>query len=101
MHLKKIDELTEEHFKMIEEMGGTGFPPSEIAEVLQVDTGLFSDVFQQADSEIFKRYRKGYLLAQLKLRQRIFKDAGHGSSPAQTLAKKIMDDCEYKLKTNE
>ena len=89
--------LTEANLEMIEAMGATGFNPEEIAEVLELPAEEFLSVFSHKHSDAYKRYRKGFLFAQLALRQRIFKDAGFGSSPAQTLGKKIMDDCEYKL----
>jgi hypothetical protein len=55
----------------------------------------------KSKGEVHRRYRKGKLQAELLLRTRIFKDAGNGSSPAQTLAKKIMDDADYNLKQHE
>lgn len=88
----------ENELQMIEELGATGFSPGEIAEVLQVDKALFLSAFRDEDGSIYKTFRKGYLLGQLKLRQRIAKDAEHGSSPAQTLLKKIYDECDYQLK---
>lgn len=101
MPLIKINELTDNHLQMIEDMGGTGFPPGEIAEVIEVAADEFIGEWKNKDSLVYKRYRKGQLQAQLQLRQRIFKDAGFGSSPAQTLASKIMEACDYKLKEYE
>ena len=88
----------------IEEMAAHGFSIDEICEVVcyekcdmdvESQKFLFFKSFQQKQT-VYTTYRKGFLQSQLKLRQRIFTDAGHGSSPAQTLAKKIMDDCEFK-----
>lgn len=97
MNSKKT-EWSEEQLAAVEEMGRVGFFADEIAAVLEMNVADFLLYYQDHDSEIYKRFRKGYLESQLKLRQRIFKDAGHGSSPAQTLAKKILDDCDYKNK---
>ncbi|MGN6477254.1 MAG: hypothetical protein ACTHKV_08510 [Flavipsychrobacter sp.] len=91
-------ELNEEELQMVEDMGSTGFSPAEIAEVLEIKKAAFEGAFQNQDDDVYKRYRKGFLLGQIKLRQRIMKDASHGSSPAQTLMKKIYDDCDYQLK---
>ncbi len=88
--------LCEEELQMIETMGGTGFEISEIAEVLEIDNDAFQLAFMDKHSNVYLRFRKGFLQASVKLRQRIFLDAGHGSSPAQTLAKKILDECEFK-----
>lgn len=86
-----------EVLETIEEMAANGFSPEEISEVLEIEKEEFIKIFRNPESHFYKRYRKGFLLASMKLRQRIFLDAGHGSSPAQTLAKKILDDAEYKL----
>lgn len=90
--------LTEQELQVVEDMAMTGFSPKEVAEVLEVNQSAFELHYKSGTSAIYKRYRKGYLLGQLKLRQRIAKDAEHGSSPAQTLMKKIYDECEYQLK---
>lgn len=95
MNLKNLDEKA---LAMIELMGGTGFNPEQIAEVLEVDETIFLEEFASKNSIIYKRYRKGFLESELKLRMRILKDAGHGSSPAQAMAKKIMDECLHKMK---
>lgn len=97
MPLKKINELIEKELEMLEAMAGTGFSIPEIAEVLEVDTAEIQTAFLDKGSVVYKRYRKGYLESEFKLRQRIFKDAGFGSSPAQTLAKKIMDEAAFKI----
>lgn len=89
--------FSEEELQMIEDMGATGFFPEEVAEVLQVPVEQFVDIIKKKSGPAYQRYRKGGLLGQMKLRQRIATDAGHGSSPAQTLLKKIYDDQEYKL----
>lgn len=91
-------ELDSNELQTIEDMASMGFVPGEIAEVLEISPTVLQHYFKDADSDIYKRYRKGYLLGQYKLRQRIAKDAAHGSSPAQTLMKKIYDECEYQLK---
>ncbi len=101
MQLKKMTQLTEKNLSMIEVMAGTGFSLDEIAEVLEVDPTEFATEYRNTGSAVRKHYRKGYLQAQLELRKRIFKDAGHGSSPAQTLAKGIMDAADFKLKSYE
>lgn len=93
-----LTEPNETEMQMIEEMGATGFSPLEIAEVLEVDSAEFLTAFKDPDGAIYKTFRKGYLLGQLKLRQRIAKDAEHGSSPAQTLMAKIYDQCDYQIK---
>lgn len=82
-------------------MAGHGFTLEEIAVVIEVPADEFISEYRNKLSDVYKRHTKGHLEAQLILRKRIFKDAGFGSSPAQTLAKKIMDEAEYKLKQYE
>lgn len=90
--------LNEEQLAAAEEMASHGFSVNEIAEVISPDDlMLVVCLSDDHESAFYKRYRKGYLSSLLELRQRIFKDAKHGSSPAQALAKKILDDAEYKL----
>lgn len=93
-----IKQYSDEQLTAIEEMAANGFTISEIAEVVVPDDqDAFAIDANIKEGIIFKSYRKGILKSQLELRQRIFKDAKHGSSPAQALAKKILDDAEYKL----
>lgn len=90
-------EYNEDHYGAIEEMAANGFSMEEIAEVIASDDQLFLPVMQNKHSSFYQAYRKGFLKSQLELRQRIFKDAKNGSSPAQMLAKKILDDAAYKM----
>jgi hypothetical protein len=93
-------DFTPEQLAAIEEMAAHGFTTWEIAEVLgddRRDTGCMQSAFVNRKSEAYRYYRKGFLKSQLELRQRIFLDAKHGSSPAQTLAAKILDEAEYQM----
>lgn len=95
------NDITEKQFQTIEEMAATGFTPEQIAEVIEFPEDMFLILYKNQAGSVYKRYRKGFLEAEYKLRVRIFKDAGNGSSPAQTLAKKILDECAYKNPMNE
>lgn len=93
-------DFTEEQFAAIEELAGHGFTTGEIAEVICADRRdriSILSAFSNKKSAAYLRYRKGFLQSQLKLRQRIFLDAQHGSSPAQTLAAKILSEAEYQM----
>ncbi len=94
--------FSEEELAAIEEMGAHGFIVSEIAEVIEkIDPCSYKNnsiiALMDPDNDGYKSYRKGFLKSQLELRQRIFIDAKHGSSPAQTLAAKILDEAEYQM----
>lgn len=83
--------MIQDELQMVERMASCGFTMIEAADVIERDIHVF-------DLPAYKlAYRKGFLKRQLELRERIFKDAKNGSSPAQALAKKIMDDCLTKM----
>jgi len=95
-----LPNLSEKQVESIEEMAANGFTPEEIGEVLfffKVDQEALLEEMRTKKGLGYLSYRKGFLKSQLELRQRIFKDAKNGSSPAQMLAKKILDDAEYKM----
>lgn len=79
--------LGEELVKEIEELAGLFFTIEEIEEI--TETRNQSKEWQQA-------YRKGALLAEAELRKSIISLAKDGSSPAQTLAWKML---EYQKRT--
>jgi len=87
-----MEDITlEERIETTERLAAAGFTPDEISEVLETPLGFM-------DNAILKKaYRRGFLTRQLELRERIFKDAKNGSSPAQMMAKKILDDCITKM----
>jgi len=89
--------LGEKELELLEEMGAHGFTVSEAAEALMILEDDFLKEFEDKTSDVYRYYRKGYLLQSLLLRKRIFKDASNGSSPAQALAKKILDESAYKM----
>jgi len=76
----------------VERMAGAAFTHAEIAEVLSIEEYSLQMEMQSQDSPYRKAYRTGLLARQLELRERIFKDAANGSSPAQTLAHKLLED---------
>jgi hypothetical protein len=94
--VQPLRQLSDQELQMVERMGGTGFMIDEIAEVLMVHAKSLQRLFNDKQNDVYKAYRKGFLKESLKLRERIFKDAGNGSSPAQILAKKILDDAAFK-----
>lgn len=78
--------------EQVERMAAAAFSLEEIAEVCEIPVTWLSE----EGSEWRKAYRTGYLRRQLELRERIFKDARNGSSPAQTIAYKLLEDVNLK-----
>jgi predicted DNA-binding protein YlxM (UPF0122 family) len=88
--------LTPEQLSNVERMAAAAFSIAEIAEVLEVNADLLHSCVDMPDHPIRKAYRTGQLRRQLELRERIFKDAKNGSSPAQTIAQKLLDELTVK-----
>jgi DNA-binding transcriptional MerR regulator len=96
MNSIELIKLDESLLQYITRMAAAAFTPAEIAEVLEAPEIEFNQEIEENDSPIRKAYRSGFLTRQLELRERIFQDAKNGSSPAQTIANKLMDNCMIK-----
>lgn len=82
--------LSDSHKQQIEELGGYFFTPDDIAIILQLDLSEFKGVrFEMDDFRI--PYQRGKLLKEAEIRKAILKMAAAGSSPAQILAKELID----------
>lgn len=82
--------LTDDHKKQIEELGACFFTPEDIAIILQLDLAEFNGIrFQQDDFRV--HYQRGKLLKEAELRKAILKMAIAGSSPAQMMAKELIE----------
>lgn len=68
---------------------------------LEIKLAKIKQWMDNEEHPFFKAVMKGKLETQLQLRERIFKDAGNGSSPAQTLAIKIIEDSSLKSKLKQ
>ncbi len=84
-----LEKTSVEILATIEELAAHGFTMKEVEEIIG------KEIIPSVDGDL--AFRKGFLKSELELRQRIFKDAKNGSSPAQMLAKKIMDEAAYKF----
>jgi hypothetical protein len=74
--------LIKEHVKEIEELASLFFSSEEIREI----TGLNPE-----DPQFKKAYRRGSLKSEAEIRKSIIQLAKDGSSPAQTLAWKMVE----------
>lgn len=92
------DTLTPQLLEYITRLAAAAFTEKEISIALEIKIALIKLWMNDEDSDFFKAVMKGKLETQLKLRERIIKDAGNGSSPAQTLAIKIIEDSALKSK---
>jgi hypothetical protein len=85
---------TEKMLNSIERMAAAAFSIEEIAEVLEIDYWKVKIMYAERSSHFYKAYRKGFLARELEVRERIFKDARNGSSPAQAQAIKLLEQAK-------
>ncbi len=80
--------LTEEQLSEVQEMAGLFFAIDDIADNLELTETQVEDLLldcQLRVGEFFKAYRRGWLIAEVKLRKAIEKAAENGSNPAQQM----------------
>ena len=79
MNLKN---LNNEELDCIEKYARLLFSPSEIADILEVDANVFLRAYKENEQNIQSKYKKGFLLAQVSLREKLFALACDGSNTA-------------------
>ena len=90
-----MDEL-EERLAQIEEYSGLMFSREEIADILDVDRQLLTELLE--DGDYLRAFKKGRLLREAQLRKAIFDLAANGSSPAQAFAVKLIENAKMEDK---
>jgi hypothetical protein len=92
MKLKKLGILSSEQLAEIERLSGLFFDFVSISIVVEIDVHLFLKEIDNTDSQIYKAYFKGKLLAECEIRKSVIQLAKQGSGPAQLLALKMLND---------
>ena len=90
--------LSEDMLQYVERLAAASFTNEEMSIALELEQRKIKLWMQDPENPFFKAAMKGKLERQLVLRERIFKDAENGSSPAQTLAMKIFETSELRAK---
>ncbi len=90
-----MDEL-EERLAQIEQYSGLMFSREEIADILDVDRQLLTELLE--DGDYLRAFKKGRLLREAQLRKAIFDLAANGSSPAQAFAAKLIENAKMEDK---
>ena len=90
-----MDEL-EERLAQIEQYSGLMFSREEIADILDVDRQLLTELLE--DGDYLRAFKKGRLLREAQLRKAIFDLAANGSSPAQAFAAKLIENAKMEVK---
>jgi hypothetical protein len=68
--------------------------PSDIAIILRLDPQQFKLALRNPESEVHQAYQRGFLRTKSFINKSIITLAKHGSSPAQTMAQKLVQDVE-------
>lgn len=84
-------ELTQQQLQEIEALAGVFFPLKKIAIVLELDAKALSKAYENEGSAVYQAVERGKLTQEAELRKVIFTLAKGGSSPAQSMAMKIID----------
>lgn len=84
-------QLSQQQIDLLNQCGQLLLPPNDVARLLQVHDDVVALMLKDTGSEGFNAYHSGRLETELALRASILKYAKAGSSPAQTMAKQMLD----------
>jgi hypothetical protein len=70
------------------------FNRNEIAVIMEVDPAELSELLRETQSPAFRAFQRGRLKREAELRKGIFDLAQNGSSPAQTMAIKLIENAK-------
>jgi hypothetical protein len=93
--------MTNDELIEIEKYGALMMPPYQVACIMQIDIDLFNFEMQNNSSEIFKAYYKGLYTSIAELRTTILAQAKSGSSPAQTIILKQLEETISQLPSHD
>lgn len=88
--------LTAEQLDEIENFASLYFTVDEVAQIMELDQDIVREHYSDKSSEFYKRYSKGILLSEAKVRKCVLDLALRNSSPAQDSIKKISRDTRNK-----
>lgn len=84
--------MNEELVPQVEKLASLGYSKQQVATMLGLSYIEVNMWMEDRDSSFFKAYWKGYYTTDIRLRESILKLALAGSSPAQTMSKRAMDE---------
>jgi len=87
-------EQTENFLTDLESYAALMFNRSEIAVIMEVDTAELAELLSETQSPAFRAFQRGRLKREAELRKGIFDLAQNGSSPAQTMAIKLIENAK-------
>lgn len=68
--------------------------PEDAALIMGIDTDEFKIELEDQGSELSRAYKKGFLLSKIEINKSIVLHAKAGSSPAQSLAARFINEIE-------
>jgi len=90
-------EFTAEELIEIEEMASLLFSPDKISKILGVELHDFTECLMRVHHPATIAFARGSLKTEAELRKSILKLAKQGSSPAQNLSLKMLDELSTRL----
>lgn len=91
-------EWNDEFSEKITRMAAAAFAPRQIAFALDIPRDEFIKWMQDENHPASAAFYKGFYSAELLIRENVFLLARSGSSPAQTLAVKLIDETRKIMK---
>lgn len=98
--LKYLSDITPELQNEINRLGGLFFTPKDIAVMLEIDIEFMATQCANENSPIYKKWRGGWLEAEIELRTANKKMAKAGSSQAQSAMLELLEKQQIKLRMN-
>jgi hypothetical protein len=76
----------------IEKFAGLLYTPEQVAVICQLDRDAFLAALEDPQSEEYQAYYRGLYLSEAEIRESILTHAKAGSSPAQQMALRFLDE---------
>jgi hypothetical protein len=93
--------MTNEELLEVEKYGGLFMPPYQVACIMEMDIDKFNFEMQDNTSAIFQAYYKGFYKSIAELRTTVLSQAKAGSSPAQNIILKTLEETINQLPKHE
>lgn len=90
-------ELTKEQLDQVRQLAALFYTPKQIAIMLELDFSYLHTAMSIEESDVYKAYWAGWFQSDMEYRKQVKRLADLGSSPAQTLLGKIIEDAKLKL----
>lgn len=87
-------QLEKEQLEELERLGGLFFAPEKVAIILQVDKRMLQEAIREEGTLEHQAYWRGFLQSEAEIRQGVLELAKNGSSPAQVMAKELIQEAK-------